>query len=412
MHRRTTDGENGPLFLWFFNPKADRKNQPKFLQKEAENEFDNGYSEKIREVTEQEEKFHPISQLMEKQSTRSTDNSPGKFWCTNSQRDATEREEEIKNKLIDEDGDIYNDEIDFVGGYNSDVGSCSCSICTLRRILQPEKKPFSGSDQTEAKHSQQSSLKHDHQQLSEQSSYQKIAPKTRSNADTSEQAPIDKEKKLLQKPMKETLLDAAPKQESKTLPNDSNSPNSFIPDVPGSKTSWNIPSNVTKKKTSHASRPETPTPPVAETSVAENKDRKGCKPGFSSIENQETCSEKDKPTRSQDTPGKEIAEMCRQPLTEHKPPNQESSMDTKKRMIQLDAGEKYYSLEEDGDSPDSELSLDSEIFDMTEDDEYLYDDYDYEHYTLDNLMPQNSSDAQNIFGSSGYVDKGGRYSKL
>lgn len=409
--RRTTDGENGPLCIWFLNPKADRKSQPKFLQKETENEFDNGYYEKIREITEQEENFHPISQLMEKQSTRSTDNSPAKFWFTNSQRDATEREEEIKNKLIGEDGDIYNDQVDFVGGHNSDVGSCSCLICTLRRIQHPKKKPYSGSDQTEAKLSPQSSLKHDHQQLGKQSSYQKIAPKMRSNADTSELGPIDKENKLLQKPMKETLMDAAPKQESKTLPNDSNLPNSFIQDVPESKTSWNIPSNLSKKKTSHASRPETPMPPkkaVAETSVEENKDRKGCKPDFSSIENQDTCSEKDKPIRSQDTHDKEIADN--KPLIEHKPPNHDSSMDTKKRLIQLDDGEKYYSLEEDGDSPDSELSLDSEMFDMTEDDEYLYDDYDSD-YTLDSLMPHNSSAAQNIFGSSGYVDKGGRYSK-
>lgn len=409
--RRTTDRENGPFCFMIFDLPADRKKQTKFLQKGAENEFDNGYSEKIYEVTGQEEKSHPMSQLMEKQSMRSTDNSPRKFWCTNSQRDATGREEEIKNKLSEEDGDIYNE--DFDGEYISARGSCSCVACSLRRILNPGKKPYGDSDETEANHFIQSSLMKDHRQLGEQSSYQKIVPRTRSNADSSVQAPIDKEKNMLQKPMRETFLEAASKEESNTLPNVSDSPSSIIHDVAGEKISWNIPSNVTKEKV-HAIQTETRKTPkkvVAETSDEENKDRKGCKPDFSSIENQDTCSEKDKPIRTQVTPDKEIADD--KPLTEHKPPNQDSPIDTKSRMIQLDADtEKYCSLEEDGGRPDFELSLDSEMFDMTEDDEYLYDDYDSEHYTLDNLMLQNSSATKSVFGSGGSVDKGGRYSKL
>lgn len=44
---------------------------------------------------------------------------------------------------------------------------------------------------------------------------------------------------------------------------------------------------------------------------------------------------------------------------------------------------------------------------MVEDDEYLYDDYDFEYYMLDNLMLQNLLVIKSVFGLSGFVDKGG-----
>lgn len=410
MNRRTTDRENGPLYFWVLYPPTGRKNQTKFLQKGTDNEFDNGYSEKIYEITGQEEKSHPMSQLMEKQSMRSTNISPGKFWCTNNQRDATGREEEIKNKLLDEDGDLYNDEVDGDELTDRDrLDTCTCFACSLARQLRSSSRtnPYNASEQTDEKQFHQSSLEYDHRHDWDQSFYQKI--NSSPNTDTSVQAPIDTEEKQLQKPKKEKIVNEASQEKSRTLPIVSDSHNSSVQDMSEEKTLWNLPSKVT-----HPSCPETlaqPTKASAETFVEENA-KIGCQPGFTcnSTKNQERCSEKGKSIRSEDAHDKGI--LDNKPLTEQKHQSQNLQTDTKKYMVQLEAEEKHYSLEEDGDGPDSELSWESEIFDTMEDNEYLYDDYYSDHYTLDNKMPQNPSAVQSMLGSSGYADTGGRYSKL
>lgn len=50
MNRRIMDRENGLLYLWVLYLLIGCKNQIKFLQKGIDNEFDNGYFEKIYEI--------------------------------------------------------------------------------------------------------------------------------------------------------------------------------------------------------------------------------------------------------------------------------------------------------------------------------------------------------------------------
>lgn len=56
----------------------------------------------------------------------------GRFWCINNYRDVIGWEEEIKNKLLDEDGDIYNDEVDGDELIDRDcLDICICFVCSL-----------------------------------------------------------------------------------------------------------------------------------------------------------------------------------------------------------------------------------------------------------------------------------------
>ena len=79
------------------------------LTKPPDDEFDNGYSETTLLVEEQSDKPSPVTQLLEKQFTRSA-HAHSHIWCTEETRDG--KEERIKNEFVDEQGySHYNDDL-------------------------------------------------------------------------------------------------------------------------------------------------------------------------------------------------------------------------------------------------------------------------------------------------------------